>query len=339
MKALKIIGMIVGAIIVLVLVLHLIAPSDFQMERSMTIDAPKELVFNNIQYWQKWQAWSPWAEQDPSMKVTLSGKDGTVGATYQWEGDPEITGSGNMTTTAIKANEEIVYHMHFLTPWESESEGYMRVNATPEGKTMATWGFYGENEFPFTILMLFMDMEDMMSPVFDRGLTMLKDISEKQAQEISHYQVKEIEWPGKIFATLRRTVSMNNIARFFAESYQKIGIENSIAGVGMTGMPCGLYYSWDEQNNETDLAAAIPINRKYKGEKVETLEIKPQKAFLIDYYGPYEDLSSAHLALHIHMAKNSMTPAFPCLEEYATDPGTEPDPNKWLTKVYYFAKK
>ena len=89
MKALKIIGMIVGAIIVLVVVLHLIAPSDFHAQRSITIDAPKEVVFANVKYWQKWQAWSPWAEQDSSMKVTVSGKDGTVGAVYQWEGDPD----------------------------------------------------------------------------------------------------------------------------------------------------------------------------------------------------------------------------------------------------------
>jgi effector-binding domain-containing protein len=212
------------------------------------------------------------------------------------------------------------------------------VSETAVGKTSATWAFYGDNKFPFSIMMLFMDMDEMMGPAFDRGLTMLKEISEKQAQEISQYQVEEIDWPGKIYATLRRTVSMNNIARFYAESYQKIGIESKTAGARMTGMPCGLYYSWDEQNKETDLAAAIPINRKYKGEKVETIEIKPQKAYLVNYYGPYDGLSSAHLALHIHMAKNGISPAFPCLEEYATDPGGEPDPSKWLTKVYYFAK-
>jgi effector-binding domain-containing protein/uncharacterized protein YndB with AHSA1/START domain len=338
MKALKIIGMIVGAIITLVLVLHFIAPADFHTELSMTIDAPKELVFNNIKYWQKWHAWSPWAEQDPSMKVTLSGEDGKVGAVYQWEGDPEITGSGSMTATAIKANEEIVFHMRFLVPWESESDGYMRVSETQDGKTKVTWAFYGENKFPLSIMMLFMDMDEMMGPVFESGLTLLKNISEKQARAISQYQVEEIEWPGKIFATLRRTVSTDNIARFFAESYQKIGIENSGAGARMTGMPCGLYYSWDEQNKETNLAAAIPVNRKYKGEKIETIEIGPQKAYMVNFYGSYQNLAQAHLALHVHLAKIGIEPRFPCLEEYATDPGGEPDPSKWLTKVYYFAK-
>ncbi len=72
MKALKIIGMIVGTIIALVLVLHFIAPADFHTELSMTIDAPKELVFNNVKYWQKWHAWSPWVEQDPSMGYIMS---------------------------------------------------------------------------------------------------------------------------------------------------------------------------------------------------------------------------------------------------------------------------
>jgi uncharacterized membrane protein YdfJ with MMPL/SSD domain len=44
MKALKYIGIVLGAIILLVVILMFVAPTDFKVERSATIEAPKYLV-------------------------------------------------------------------------------------------------------------------------------------------------------------------------------------------------------------------------------------------------------------------------------------------------------
>ena len=338
MKILKIIGYVLIGLIAVIVILALIAPSEYKMERSIVIDAPKELVFMNVKYWNKWPAWSPWAEKDPTMKVTVKGTDGEIGSVYSWVGDPEITGSGEMTSTGITPNEELAYHLHFMVPYESESDGYTRLSDLPGGKTKAVWGFYGENSFPFNIVMLFMSMEDMMAPDFDRGLTLLKNISEEQAEKVSKYKVEKAEWPGKKFATMRETVAMKDLAGYFGTSYQQIGIKAQESKARMTGMPCALYYSWDEQTAQTDVAAAMPVNRTVIGEQIEMVEIEKQTAYIVDYYGPYDGLASAHMALGLYMAKNKIEPAFPCLEEYATDPGAEPDPGKWLTRVYYFSK-
>ena len=119
MKILKIVGIIVASIIALIVILGIIVPGDYVAERKMTIDAPKELVFHHVQYWRYWKAWSPWAEQDPSMEMTIFGTDGEVGSGYSWIGDPDITGSGEMKTTGLTANSEMLYELHFKEPWET----------------------------------------------------------------------------------------------------------------------------------------------------------------------------------------------------------------------------
>jgi effector-binding domain-containing protein len=38
-----------------------------------------------------------------------------------------------------------------------------------------------------------------------------------------------------------------------------------------------------------------------------------------------------------YLKANKLKAGAPVIEEYVTDPGTEPDESKWLTKIYYLA--
>ena len=337
MKALKIIGIILLVLVVLVIVLGLIAPKKYAVERSVVIDAPKVVVFNYMKYWRNWQKWSPWAERDSTMKVTLEGTDGKEGSVYKWEGDPKLTGKGEMTNTGIKELEEVTYHLHFIEPWESESDGYLRVSDA-DGGTKASWGFYGETPFPWNIMMLFMSMEKMMAPDFNRGLELLKQICEKEAAEISKYDINPVNFPAKNYAAIREEVAFENIKGFFEKSFGII--EQLMRGqrMQMTGAPSGLYFSMDEQKGTTDMAAAVPIKGSLDEGAVETIKLPASKGFVVNYYGPYEGVEYAHKALDYHIRENWLTQKPPVIEAYVTDPSQEPDTTKWLTKIYYLVE-
>lgn len=337
MKALKIIGIIILTIILVIVLLGLVAPKDYHVERSIIIDASKELTFRHVQYWKYWTAWSPWAERDSTMVVTFEGVDGTKGSMYKWVGDPKNSGKGEMTNTGIEKNAQVNYHLFFIEPWESESDGFMKVEDA-DGGTKATWGFYGKNSFPFNIVTLFMSMDKMMGPDFEQGLQLLKDVVEKESKIITSFQIREETIPAKSFATIRKQIGMKNITAFYAESFGLILQELGKAGKSQTGMPCGIYFNWDEGTGQVDLAAAIPIRGNFSSESVETIKMKSEKAYVIDYYGPYNGVGTAHMALESYLVKNGLTPKSLALEEYVTDPGSEPDPNKWLTRIYYFAE-
>jgi effector-binding domain-containing protein len=338
MKIFKIFGILIAAIIALIIILGIFAPGDYVAERKMTIDAPKELVFHHVQYWRNWQAWSPWAEQDPSMKITINGTDGEIGSGYSWVGDPEKTGKGEMKTTGITANSEHLYHLHFMEPYDNSADGWIRVKTVDGNKTEAAWGFQGEMPFPFNITLLFVNMEEMMTPDFDRGLTLLKEISEKEFNLIKGYNVEVVDYPATIFASIRRETELAKLQPFFAQSFGEITSAMGKNRARSKGMPCALYYQWDEQHGKTDVAAAIPVNRKFDAESVSIIEFPENKAYKVNYYGPYESLGAAHMALNVYFAQNGLEMAAPIIEQYATDPGEEPDPAKWLTVIYYFAE-
>lgn len=335
MKILKILGIVVLALILIVLVLGLFAPKDYRVERSITIEAPNDLVFRHVQYWKNWTAWSPWAERDSTIQVTYEGVDGTKGAKYMWQGDPEITGKGEMVNTGVAPNQQIDYHLNFIEPWPSESDGFVKVEEEGEGSKV-TWGFYGKApSFPWNVMMLFMSMEKMIGPDFERGLALLKETVEKEEAAISALVVREESFPAKTFAVVRKRINMSDIKQFYGESYGKIGAVLAKRGMKMAGMPCGLYYEWDEGTGETDLAAAIPVTRSLSVGEIESVRLPAGRALVVDYYGPYEGVGVAHMAIDRYIAQKGLEFKPPVIEQYVTDPGTEPDPNKWLTKVYY----
>jgi effector-binding domain-containing protein len=338
MKILKIIGIILAGVLAIIIILGIFAPGEYIAERRATIDAPKELVFHHVQYWRNWQAWSPWAEQDPSMKITINGTDGEIGSGYSWVGDPEKTGKGGMKTTGIKANSEHLYDLHFIEPYDNSADGWMRVKTVDGSKTEAAWGFQGEMPFPFNITLLFVNMEEMMTPDFDRGLTLLKDISEKEYNMIKKYNVEVVDYPAQTFAVIRQETEMVKLKEYFGQSYASITSAMSNNRVKKRGMPCALYYKWDEQNGRTDVAAAIPVSKEFEAETVNIIAFPEKKAYKVNYYGPYDGLGAAHMALNVYFEQHGLEMAAPIIEQYVTDPGLESDPAKWLTVIYYFAE-
>ena len=122
--------------------------------------------------------WSPWNDKDPNMKKTWTGTTGQVGEKQCWEGNEDV-GKGCQTLTKIDAaNKRIDTEMKFLTPYESEGQAYVTV--APEGRgSKATWGFTSQIPYPFTVMKLFMGMEDAVGKDYQLGLERLKKLSEQ----------------------------------------------------------------------------------------------------------------------------------------------------------------
>jgi len=339
MKFLKIFGIVIVVIIVLIVILGFIAPKNYHAERTVLINAPQTMIFNHVKYWRNWQAWSPWAAQDSLMQVTIEGIDGEVGSIYKWIGDSDITGKGEMTNTGLQESEEITYHLHFIEPWESESDGYVRLKESDSEEVEVAWGFQGEMPFPWNIFMLFMSMDEAIGEDFERGLILLKNIVEKEKAAIEVFEVQKQIFPAKNYAGIREIVPFNEMPVFFQNSYAKIqqGIQKK--GLKVTGAPAGLYYTWDEQYEKSDMVAAFPIRGNLKTDDIEMFHIPVQTAYMINYYGSYEGSLYAHLALTNYLVNNGLNMKSPVIEEYITNPAAEPDTSKWLTKIYYFAEE
>jgi hypothetical protein len=167
---------IIGAIVVILIILILVAPKKYHVHRSITVNRALPEVFQYLKHLKNQDQWSPWKKKDPNMKQSWTGEDGTVGFVAHWEGNKDV-GVGEQEIKKIVENERLESELRFFKPWKSESDAYIQVDEA-EGGTKVTWGFSGVNKMPFNVFMLFMNMDKAVGKDFEEGLGELKKILE-----------------------------------------------------------------------------------------------------------------------------------------------------------------
>lgn len=338
MKTLKVIGIILVVLIVIFFLLGLIMPRAYHVERSVSINAPGEIVFGQVQYFKNSSSWSPFNIYDTNMVTTVEGEDGAIGAISKWEGNKDV-GSGSQEIIAIDENKRIDFKMVFIEPFASESSTYYEL--TPENDAVkVTWGFDGINKFPWNALSVFMNMDKMLGADFERGLNDLKVKCEGIASQIDKYGflINEFDFNGKTYLAKKKTLKFAEMQTFFASNFGAINELIQEKGIEMDGYPAGLYYSWDMEKMTTEMAVAIPVKgiSESPSPDFELITLEKNKALKIKFYGAYEKIGDAHMAMDAYMKDNNLKQRVPVIEVYVTDPMAEPDTSKWLTKLIYF---
>ncbi len=177
MKALKIIGMIVGGLIALFLIVAAILPASYRVERAIEINRPAEVIYELVVNLPNWPKWDPFTEQEPTAKYAYTGVEGTVGSSWMWEGKEKI-GTGRLTIEEVVANQSVRSKLEFIAPQAMLAQDLWNLTPTDNG-TKVTWAVTGELDYPVgRVFGIF--MEGMLGPTFERGLANLKRVSEQQ---------------------------------------------------------------------------------------------------------------------------------------------------------------
>jgi uncharacterized protein YndB with AHSA1/START domain len=167
----KIILISLAAILAIVAILLIFAatrPADFRVERSATLSASPETLFEHVNNHHKFNTWNPFLKLDPNVKNTYTGPDSGVGAVCSWDGNRNV-GAGSCTIIQSKPAELVRCRMD----WKRPMEGTATVDFTfkPEGeKTIVTWAMYGKNNFMGKLMSVFMNCDKMCGPQFEKGL-------------------------------------------------------------------------------------------------------------------------------------------------------------------------
>lgn len=168
---------IVIGLVILVFILAVVAPKNYEVYRTVDIARSTEDVFEYLKYVKNQEIWSPWAKKDPDMARKYTGEDGAVGFVSYWNGNKEV-GEGEQEITAVVTNERIDGELRFLKPFRSNSNCYFKVYPVADNRTKVSWGFSGKNVFPMNVFMLFMNMDKAVGKDFEEGLAELKKILE-----------------------------------------------------------------------------------------------------------------------------------------------------------------
>ena len=107
-----------------------------------------------------------------------------------------------------------------------------------------------------------------------------------------------------------------------------------------TGAPVNIYYTWDEEKQETMMAIAMPVNDvdSVNNDELELMHIEESATLVATHVGDYVSLKDSHEAVEKNMKENGLELGEYVIEEYLTNPRVESDKSKWLTNIYYLVK-
>jgi len=170
-----------AALIVVLVVLVLARPSTFRVERTTRIAAPPDVVFALVNDFRAWDRWSPWAHLDPAMKVTHGGPPSGTGATYHWTGNDKV-GEGDMRITDSRAPQTVSIRLEFIRPFASVNRTDFTFKPDAAG-TQVDWVTTGPLDFMGKGMDLFVGMDRMMGPDFEKGLAAMRREAEADAKK------------------------------------------------------------------------------------------------------------------------------------------------------------
>ncbi|HVW01541.1 MAG TPA: SRPBCC family protein [Planctomycetaceae bacterium] len=179
---LVVVGGLFAAFVLLVAVfLGIVAmqPADYRVERTAVIDAPANVVFDEVNDFHNWDAWSPWAKLDPHAKNEFSGEPKGKGAKFSWSGNEQV-GEGTMTILESNPHELVRIELHFERPFQDTNTAQFAFQPQ-DGKTAVTWSMFGHKNFIGKAVCMFMDMDKMLGGEFEKGLSQMKAVSEARA--------------------------------------------------------------------------------------------------------------------------------------------------------------
>lgn len=332
----KILYAIIG-ISALYLILCFFGPSKIKVERSIDIktSSVEDLQHRLADLKFFHDKWSPWTRRDPSMKTTYTGVCCEAGSTYRWESEKDSVGKGTMTFNKF-TKDSVLLTLNF--DGMGDNELYFITKPTNASNIQVTWGVVFDIGFFGRVPMLFINMDKIIGPDYERGLAQLKkEIESAPAETTSNYEVKELNWEAKTFYGVKDKLSFDKLAAFFGNSYGKIGMALGKAKAQPVGMPKAIYFTFDEKTMVTDVAAVMEVANGTKLEGVEKFETPASKVLLIEYFGAYDKSANAHYAMDAYIKEKGLTQSF-VIEEYANDPMTEKDTAKWQTNIFYLVK-
>lgn len=178
MKVFKIIGISLGAILIIFISVGFFLPDKVHVERSINIFAPQSLVYNEISGFKNFNVWSPWHAEDPQAKYAYSGISNGVGAKMSWYGDPKKVGTGSQEI--VEANNVDFVKTKLIIG--EKNGGFATWHLSPEGKGVkVVWAM--DTEFNGNLFARYFGLffDSMIGDDYEHGLSGLKLMVEKQA--------------------------------------------------------------------------------------------------------------------------------------------------------------
>lgn len=332
MKALKVIGIIVGVLVAAILIVPLFISSPAVVRASIEINLEPEQIFPSVASFDNRTEWDPWLTTDSTASADIKTMTGYVGSTYSWEG--EALGTGKMEVISVKENEYISSNL-----WFGEVEEPALVEWTfdqVDGGTQVVWSFTQETKYPMGKLgMLFGAM--FLEKSFITGLEQLKEVMEANPPKLSALGPVSVEVQAAFEAMVTEGAgTMEEMGAVLGELY---GMVYTVAGqqqLEVSGPAFVNYLDHDESTGFSNYLPGVPVKSPGKASgKVKPVSYPEMKVVRAIHTGPYEKFRESYETMGAYIETNGLEVSGSAFEFYTVNGSTEPDPNKWQTVIAF----
>ncbi|MEM9412615.1 MAG: SRPBCC family protein [Planctomycetota bacterium] len=260
----------------------------YSVDRSISIEATPEKVFDVVADYRTWTSWSPWLCSEPDAKVTVSEDPCSVGAKYCWEGD--IVGSGELEHIELSRGQSIRDEIRFFKPFKSKSNVSFQI--LPSGdETNLTWSMNGS--LPWFMFWMKPMMTSMISMDYERGLRMLKEWIETGRIE-SKTEIKGLQAIDTFSVSgIRKQSSMKDISSAMEVAYSETNNEFDRLGVPRDKGCVSVYHHFDLKRQILDFTTGYVVDEALDSTALNDWSIDECSALRVDHTGRYEHLGNA----------------------------------------------
>jgi hypothetical protein len=174
MNILGIVLIVIVVVILIFLVSALFAKKDFTVERELTINKPRKIVFDYVRYLKNHRTFSKWTTKDPSKITEVRGTDGTKGFVQSWDNYAERAGVGELEIKRVIEDENIVLEHRYFKPVKGQAIASLTTELISGEITKVKWVYTGISSYPLNLLTAVMNMDKLVGKDLEEALYKLK---------------------------------------------------------------------------------------------------------------------------------------------------------------------
>lgn len=311
-----------------------ILPAKREVSRSIEIDRPAKMIYRTINSMHNFNQWSPWAKLDPQAQYTFSGPKTGVGSSMLWKGNDQV-GSGKQTIIEAEKNKLIKTELFFDGQGDGPSHAQLTLTEN-NGTTQVTWTFNADFKDNIISRYFGIMIENMLGPQYEKGLTNLKTLVEKQpVYDYSPISITHTKASNILYVQGDISGTPEEVSTALAKNYQQI--MRLIAEKGLTLSAPPLTKTLSMTDKKWEYQAAVPISESSIDLDI-TSNIKMGKTYAgkaIKYIqkGSYEQAPKSYQVINAYMEENELKPNGYSWEVYISDPTEVPQANI-ITHIY-----
>ena len=305
-------------------------PNVAHIEQSLEVRATPDKVFELINRPGNWIQWYSPLQDTSGVKILFVGTSAGKGAGMKWTSNRHAEPStGMMHIRNAKNNRNITA----VVTINDKRSDVMNFRIRPAGSDASMLTITSRLKFRQDSLLHYLRL------MFDRSdetdvIGYLVNIDEAAIGITGGIEVQLQRIGSFSYISILDSCALEEMSLRMQNLYNELLVFGAKQGKDMTARPIVIYHRLDEKKSVFEMG--IPVVEKILvSGRILFMTMPEREHAVADYYGSFDTLEDGHNAVQQWLIRYRRKLTGYPWEMYVTDPAVEPDPNKWLTRIYY----